>query len=639
MSCIDDPDISIRLQALELGAGVIDSDNLVDVVERLMQQLRNAPISANNMSKPTVEIEPAADSEGEDPEEVLQTQKKNITDLPALPREYRIIIIQQILDMCSKHSYANISNFDWYIETLVKLVELVPYAGNSRWEPQHGKPHNVDAMKQSATEDIACAIGWELRNVAVRVSSVRKEAVNFASTLIDSHRVGVSLTKAGTGSASVLSFAAWVVGEFANSIRDMHETLNSLIHPKVKSLPEMIISAYLQAVPKVLVSIIMHDGFAWNKERKTMVTLLFARILHFLETFTAHPGLDIQERSVELAELVRVIAQAVTNDEQYDDDGPFLLTRVMPSLFEGFNLNPVAPTAQKKVPQPSQLNLDTPLNKNLPNLLEFVSSGFSADLDSEEFEQFYHQRDDQKGDSYGSLDMFSSAEKPSLSYQQTEFASIKLHQLGRRDEQRRNTNRDDPFYIRSEEFSSGASTPFHDIIRNSNGGDVDVDSIPIMKLDLGGNGIRENLSDLGVPKLKKKSLQTYVIADDEILDLDLSTVGQNGAGTGKTLQDTFQSMRKRDKVKKSLLEVDSSGLGNYTLDDHGPRMEPHDIKRQDAEDAELAKALQKVEHRRLEMQRAAERTFATDDIPPEGTLVKKRKLREKKRKRIRKIET
>lgn len=627
MSCIDDPDISIRLQALELGAGMVKRDSLVAVVERLMMQLRNAPSSVSNSPTRTVEIEPVADSEGEDPEELLQPQKENIDNSPALPTEYRIIIIRQILDMCSKSSYANISDFDWYLGTLVQLVGLVPSAGNYSTEPQDGRIYDVYDRRQSASEDVACAIGWELRNVAVRVSTVRVEAVNSAAALINSHEGGGSFTTTGAGAAGVLSFSAWVVGEFANSVRDLHETLNSLIHSRVRSLPDMTISAYLQAVPKVLVSIVTHDGLSWNMERKTMVTLLLARIVHFLEPLTAHPSLDVQERSVELVELMRVTAQAVSNHEDYCDHGPFLLTKVIPSLFTGSSLNPVAPTAQKKVPLPAELNLDTPLNRNLSNLLQLVNSGFSADSEHAEFEHFYNHRGGQKPDNKPALDMVPAAEQIALSYQQAELVATDFDLLGRKHKERRNKTKDDPFYIASDEFSSGTSTPFHEIFKNSNGRGLDVDSIPIMSLDLGEKGEEDNTFDVEAPKPKRNYSQAYIIADDETLDWDVPAEDQKDPGTRITVQDT--GLRKRDRAKKPLLEVDSSGLGNYSIDDNRPRMGPLDLERQEAEDADMINALKEVERLRLEMQRASERTLVTGNIPPEGTLVRKRKKKKR----------
>jgi len=64
MSCLDDPDISIRFQALELVSGMVSSDNLQPIVSRLVKQLRTAPSCAAEdepQSPVATRIEPAAD--------------------------------------------------------------------------------------------------------------------------------------------------------------------------------------------------------------------------------------------------------------------------------------------------------------------------------------------------------------------------------------------------------------------------------------------------------------------------------------------------------------------------------------------------------------------------------------------------
>ena len=42
LECIDSPDISIRIKALDLVGGMVSSENLVSIVSRLMKQLRSS---------------------------------------------------------------------------------------------------------------------------------------------------------------------------------------------------------------------------------------------------------------------------------------------------------------------------------------------------------------------------------------------------------------------------------------------------------------------------------------------------------------------------------------------------------------------------------------------------------------------
>lgn len=621
MGCIDDPDISIRLQALDLGAGMVNSDNLVTVVERLMQQLRNAPLStktADDARINTLGVEPAADSDGEDPEETLKPTTEQQDDSPALPAEYRVTIIRQILEICSKDTYANVVDFEWYIDTLVQLVKLVPVAIQSSSEFQGG-----DGRNQSQEADVGSAIGWELRNVAVRVSTIRSEAVRAASSLLAiSKNDNSALSSGGQG---VLTFAAWVVGEYSDSSALSYAAMDSLIHPKAHLLPALVICAYLQAIPKALVSAVSHELSDWSSERKTMVSLLVARITHFLEPLTTHPNLEVQERSVEFLELMRITSQAITSHSVENDDGPLLLTRAIPQLFTSFELNPVAPTAQRKVPLPDNLDLDTPINKDLAGLLQRADQDFSLDTEAAEFESFYNQRPTQKttsGLASDKLPAFEPEPEPS-SYQQTEFSLSDADVLLRKRNERRERNKDDPFYIGNDDVSSGTSTPFHDILRSTNGEDVDVDSIPIMNLDLGDQGLMTDSSSMDTRKQKRKRPRKVHIAKDENIDNEDSGKDQN-------IGVTNPQQRAKDKAKKSLLQVDSSGLSSFSLNSSETTVGQLDIEKQEAQDTEMAKALAEVERLRLEMQRASERIQATDGTPAEGTLVKKKKKKKLK---------
>lgn len=623
LSCIDDPDISIRLQALELGAGMVDSESLITVVERLIRQLRKVsppPDPASNAQIRLVEIEAAADSEGDDPEEQLQSQKQDVGDFPALPSEYRIIIISQILEMCSRNTYSNIADFEWYLGILVQLGGLASTLGHPCRLPQDDDEVYGHDAPQQTVQDVANAIGRELRNVAVRVNSVRTQAVGAAAALADIYGTDVSFSSHGSGGHGILGHAVWILGEFAKNLPDAHETLNSLIHPLVGSLPDTIVSSYLQALPKVLIATIWREGFSWNQERNSMMALLLARILHFLEPLTTHPSLDVQERSVELVELMRITAQAVNNQDDENASGPLLLTTVLPALFTGSNLNPVAPNAQKKVPLPSDLDLDTQLNQNLQILLRL--SDLPLELEYAEFEDFYNRRKTNKSSAVPALEILSITTTPStLSYQQVEDSSLDLEGLDNKRKERRNKNRDDPFYIMSDDFSSGTSTPFHDFLNSSNGGNVDVDSIPIMNLDLGERSQGDIVFRDESSKLKSKPPHAYIIADDENVNWDDSTVGNQDAATSINKS---QPKRTRDKSKKSLLQVDSSGLGSYLIDGCDLNMDPRDIDHQESDD-EMTRALKEVEQLRLKMQRASERTDASVGIPPEGTLIRKKK--------------
>jgi AP-3 complex subunit delta-1 len=178
----------------------------------------------------------------------------------------------------------------------------------------------------------------------------------------------------------------------------------------------------------------------------------------------------------------------------------------------------------------------------------------------------------------------------------------------RRKIERRERYKDDPFYIAS---LSGTSTP--PFANDSNSDALDIDSIPIvdLKLDSGQPDRRErDLSSSRQSRHKKMEVAAdETFGTEEIPSPDYLN-GPAGGSTG---------------AKRSLLQVDSSGLGHLSL---ASKDGPEAILAEDDGDAEMKKAMRNVEQMRLRMQRASER-IELDGIPTEGTLVKKKKGRKK----------
>ena len=633
MDCIDDPDISIRLQALDLVTGMISGDNLVYVVNRLMQQLREATLQGNTNATiiektPTTDIEPAADSDGEDPEQTLRASNLSQNDHPPMPVEYRTSIIRQILAMCSRNTYANITDFEWYIELLVGLVRLAPSGARS----QHFISTEVEYTAKNAP-DISAAIGFELRNVAVRVSSVRLETVRAASSIITQGRSQSQLQDVRCNEHSVLAYAAWIVGEYAELLSNKHDTLNALLILSAAAMECDVICAYIQAVPKILTSI-TSEATGWSGELRSIYSLLLARVIHFLEPLTMHPSLEVQERSVEFLELMRLAAEAVTSHEPQEESGPLLLINGIPLLFGGIELNPVAATAQAKVPLPNSIDLSQPISSRLPEMLVQAEQELFLDKESAESDLFYYKRLQSIVMTNTEKDKFSESLQTSPSYQQEIEIMVDPKLLAMKRAERLERSKNDPFYIAaSENTSSGTTTPSHNSLRTIDGQDVDVDSIPIMDLDLGGKGTMTYVSNEEAAKPMRKRLQRVHVAADENIDTNDSESRERADRLGEPIPRS-SSVVWNGKNKRSLLEVDSSSIGDFRLNNGNPGTTNGQLEheRLELERREMAKALAEVERQRMEMQRASERIQAADDIPLDGTLVKKREKKGKKKK-------
>lgn len=610
VECIDDPDISIRTRALELVTGMVDPNNLMSIVERLLRQLREAsPESAaddpENDRGLHGGVVPSADYDDDEAAESLSKRQKRSNEAPPLPEDYRISVIERILEMCSRDTYGNISDFEWYIGVLIDLV-------------RHCPSKSLDDDDTSSNR-VAHTIGSELRNVAVRVKSVRPEAVAAAQSLVLIERRQDLFPVSGVSALAVLESAAWIAGEYPDLLPDPQALLTSLTHPSSAQLPAGVLTIYVQAVPKVFVRLTSSQDRSWTDSRKSQTALLMARIIHFLEPLVQHPNLEVQERAVEYLEVMRVASEAVSAHPTERDDGfadaPLLLTQALPSLFMGMELNPVAAGALAKVPLTEGLDLDTPINDDLQRLLRQADYDDEAFADDDEVTKFYFERPSAVPiQSTAAADLLEQKESRLNSYQEDRTLDAKA--IAAKKAERASRYRDDPFYIDSEK-TSGTSTPLHNILKSSNGEELDIDSIPIMDLQIDG---RETVAEQDRSKKLKssrKSRKRVEIAAEETIGDDDDAVTSTPPVARPTLA---------NKAKKSLLEVDSSGLSRLSLSEQAGSngSSKLDIERRQAEEEEMARAIAEVERVRLEMQRAQERIEAKH-IPEEGTLVTRKK--------------
>ena len=650
LSCIDDLDISIRLQALDLATRMVNPDNLMEIVSKLMKQLKDLPTSTplkDDLNGHREGIQPAADSEDEDPEETLKPTPEKTKDIMTLPTEHRISTIHRILQMCSRETYANIVDFEWYIEILSQLAKLIP-------KPDISIQRFTDVGSVDMDGDVASDVGLELRNIAVRVEAVRPEVVAVASMLISTSGSDTGFPNISLGGRPILRHAAWIVGEYAIHLVDPSSVMNDLINTRVTTLHAECISSYLLSIPKVIIVMTTYTHQSWSPERKSMVSLLLARIIHFLEPLVFNIDLEVQNRAVELLELLRLIVQATMDHGNDELQGPSLLTTVLPSLYTGDELKPVALEAQSKIPVPDDLDLEEPINPNLADILHSVGyDDVSGDENNDfaEIDRLYYERPVVKtvrGPVAGpAINLIRPLDSPagSESYQRTDDDTFTSEVVTQKKLERRAKNKDDPFYIGGDDSQSGTSTPFHEIIHHTNGDDVDVDSIPIMDLHLGDS------EDLGLPpkqptKTKKRKItKHYNIAPEETINLS-SSLPTSSSKFPRIPQTTSLSTSPsaaasvkpaKRSTKSGFLSVDSSNLTNLTLngDDDTPTGDgvlenAHQVYRTEEEEAEMAQALQEVERLRLEMQRASDRVEIGEGVDPEGTVVRKKKKKRKK---------
>lgn len=614
LDCVDDTDISIRYRALELVVGMVDEDTLQGVVGRLLRQLKR---SGEGEGEEYVELEVVEVSEEEDMEEEVMHGGKRRGQLVVLelPEAYKRAVIKRIIEMCARDMYVNVSDFEWYLDVLVQLVRYAPPVESFAGEVDDNNDGDADSdNREGEDNDVGEVIGRELRNVAVRVRSVRAEAVRYAEMLVARH--DGMFPAAGGGGKRVLGAASWIAGEFSSLLTDPYATLNALLHSTSPLLPPDILAVYIQSIPKIYASLTGSESVPWTPARKSTVTLLTSRVIAFLAPLAISPNLEVQERSVEFLELFRLAAEAIAAqpasllDAEEEYDPPLLLTQAIPAMFLGMELNPVAPRAQRKVPLPDGLDLDEAINSNLQQLLreaDYADSALGTDDEDgdDAFREWYYTKPLPKTSAFASLSVDHAAAKAfggggsGGSYQgavrEEEYLDKDILERRRRD--RREREKDDPYYI-------GA-------VAGEEGEDVDIDSIPVMKLDLGD----VSLPTPAQPAKTKRNRGKVAIAADE---------GIAGDDGGDEEQEQEQPGKRKGK-RKGLLGVDSSGLTGYSLEG--------DEGEEKREMEEEKTAMVEVERFMAEMERAKANTSVDEKAKGERVSKDKDKERVKKGKK------
>lgn len=465
LECVDDPDLSIRERVLELLSGVVSENNIYSIVNRLMEQLRASSISQSDKA------------------------------VPLLPKSYRTAVTLKVISMCATDTYALLPDFEWYIDTLVELVEL-----SSGYESEVGD-----------------RIGHEMRNVAVRVPDIRSHALNAALKVISSAFESV------VDMPQAVSQAVWIVGEYArflSSNQEAFDTLLTLLTRSSTSSRTDVQASAIQAIVKVFADWAKSDQ-GWNAHRADNARAKVQSICDVLEELSTSPSFEVQERAAEFLELFKLVQQALDEYDNESSSAPLLLTLALPSMFNQYELNPIAPNSQRKIAVDGDLDLDTPLFPNCDY--------FHADF--EEWANAVDSDDEKPANDVHEMDNGVEEWKPPSE-----------EELERRRMERLEKQRDDPFYI---PISSSGNTPV---------GSASRAGTPLLDSDGNDKGTSSRpLSSKSVQRPARRKMQ--IVQDESI-------------GGDNDILDSSEKKSKSEtkKTGKNLLKV-SSRLGDLNLGD------------------------------------------------------------------------
>ncbi|GAC95244.1 hypothetical protein PHSY_002819 [Pseudozyma hubeiensis SY62] len=408
---IEDPDLSIRLRALELVSGMAVSRNLESIVSQLLSHLE-PPSSASHVASGSVNSAGAAaaalkaslasgggagsDADPSSSSLAAITSANN----PTLSPSYRLEIVERILALGSYDTYANVVDFSWYLDTLLHLamVSSLP-DGNS----------------------IGSKIRDQLIDITARVRAIRPHAARVMVSLLNDGRLvpsydwtrsstGLTVTKPSSAAADdtresrkVLHAAAWILGEYAHDLTTPPAQVVQLLLKPALFDPTIYDASTSAACVHGAVKLYAFWASAvstrWSEDgmepkvefddlRKATVEV--AMRLEAIQSMSLDA--EVQERTVEYRQLFRLIEKdleayrspasstvesaAKESEGQTDGKGdeinekqpetieaqstspPRSLDLLSP-LFFNHALGPLGANAQSRVPEPSDLNLTT----------------------------------------------------------------------------------------------------------------------------------------------------------------------------------------------------------------------------------------------------------------------------------------
>lgn len=319
LACLEDEDATIRARALELLSGIVNRKNMRTVIERLAALL------------------PKAIADG----------------------AFRDDLLAKIVELCHTNQYQYITDFEWYLSILVEMAR-VP---------------NLHSCSLIASQ---------LTDVAIRVMVVRPYAARLMIAALRDPRFTAS--PAPGGACEVLGAAAWIVGEFyREAVCEVapEELVALLLQPRVASLPAGIQATFMQSALKAFAKMTagedalkvpedeedededeepVHIDPATPEEIEAALTAM----LEGLPVFTQSTHIEVQERACIAMEMVKL----------YRDCGKRGVD-IGKQLFCMFDeaLLPVSKAAQRKVPVPEGLDLDTPIYEDEPDTEDEADGG------------------------------------------------------------------------------------------------------------------------------------------------------------------------------------------------------------------------------------------------------------------------
>lgn len=379
---LEDDDVTIREKSLELVSGIANEDNCFDIVKKLMVQL------VPEDETPDDNIVPRLSTTG-----------------PVLSDGYKTNIVHKILQISSQDNYTNIPSFEWYLAVISDLLDL----------------SIINSL------DTGENLGEQLRDIAVRVPSVRKDVISTAIKILNGEEVLLKLPR-------VLKHVIWLTGEYSEYVKTGDVLIQCILirEDRLLQLEPDVLSLYIPAIVKIYNSYVNKDPTYWDVQKSEQITTLTSKIIRFFEKLSNSKHFEIQERSVEFLEFLKLINESIQQHDLNASEPPLFLTSALPSLFDAWELNPISQGSQRRL-SPPEFDIDSPIHEDAFDNLDH-------DTEEEDFEDFEEQLYEDQGNYLEE----HTEDVGAHSYASDEVSASKK-------KERMERLKDDPYYLQSNE--------------------------------------------------------------------------------------------------------------------------------------------------------------------------------------------
>lgn len=381
LTCLEDKDESIRLRALDLIIGMISKKNLIEIIHKLMQNVKNSNLG----------------------------------------NKYRDELIFKIIEICSQNDYAFISNFEWYISVLVDLsqVEGGTVHANLIARQLFDVTIRVESITEFSTNQMSIMI--ENADVFTDFCDVLYAAAficgEFAHYLTDKRKVCLNLLsknydfpayiQATFLQNSLKIFVKLIENEKVDNLDELCDELNQLLKPFLFS-DDFEVQERAATFQQILTFVrdksiynyeninLVTDNHLQNehhqnnqkeeKESKDVDEITDDQSLHNNNDENLEPNDSSSDKLANLQEDIN-LEESLVKDTGIIDTNQSNLTecfRLEPILY-GYLIKPVAEKAQKKVPIPNELDLDLPFRELQYSSDEEIKRQFNSEDGDELF--------------------------------------------------------------------------------------------------------------------------------------------------------------------------------------------------------------------------------------------------------------